>query len=67
MNKPVVGYIAGLTAPKGRPMGPAGALVSAAGESAEEKVEIQRRCGVTVVERPSEYGSTVRTVLAKIS
>ena len=67
MNKPVVGYIAGLTAPKGRTMGHAGAIVSAAGESAEEKVEILRQCGVTVVERPSEFGSTVRTVLAKIS
>jgi malate-CoA ligase subunit alpha len=67
MNKPVVGYIAGLTAPKGRTMGHAGAIVSAAGESAEEKVEILRQCGVTVVERPSEFGSTVREVLATIS
>ena len=62
-----MGYIAGLTAPKGRTMGHAGAIVSAAGESAEEKVEILRQCGVTAVERPSEFGSTVRTVLAKIS
>ena len=67
MSKPVVGYIAGLTAPKGRTMGHAGAIVSAAGESAEEKVEILRQCGVTVVERPSEFGSTVRKVLATIS
>ncbi len=64
MQKPVVGYIAGLTAPKGRTMGHAGAIVSAAGESAAEKVDILRECGVTVVERPSEFGSTVGEVLS---
>lgn len=63
MQKPVVGYIAGLTAPKGRTMGHAGAIVSAVGESAEEKVDILRDCGVTVVERPSEFGSTIRQAL----
>ena len=67
MTKPVVGYIAGLTAPKGRTMGHAGAIVSAAGESAKEKVDILRACGVTVVERPSEFGSTVGQVLAAAS
>ena len=67
MSKPVVGYIAGLTAPKGRTMGHAGAIVSAAGESAEEKVEILRQCGVTAVERPAEFGPTWRKVLATIS
>ena len=67
MIKPVVGYIAGLTAPKGRTMGHAGAIVSAAGESAKEKVDILRACGVTVVERPSEFGSTVGQVLAAVS
>lgn len=64
MQKPVVGYIAGLTAPKGRTMGHAGAIVSAVGESAEEKVDILRDCGVTVVERPSEFGSTIRQALS---
>lgn len=64
MKKPVVGYIAGLTAPKGRTMGHAGAIVSAVGESAEEKVDILRDCGVTVVERPSEFGSTIRQALS---
>ena len=44
MQKPVVGYIAGLTAPKGRTMGHAGAIVSAVGESAKEKVDILRDC-----------------------
>lgn len=65
MSKPVVAYIAGLTAPKGRRMGHAGAIVSSVGESAEEKVQIMRNCGVDVVERPSEFGITVAKVLAK--
>ena len=64
MQKPVVGYIAGLTAPQGRTLGHAGAIVSAVGESAEEKVDILRDCGVTVVERPSEFGSTIRQALS---
>jgi len=63
MFKPVVAYIAGLTAPKGRRMGHAGAIVSSAGESAAEKVEILKECGVTVVERPSEFGNTVAKIL----
>ncbi len=65
MSKPVVAYIAGLTAPKGRTMGHAGAIISTVGESAEEKVAILRDCGVTVVEQPSEFGKTVAEVLAK--
>ena len=63
MKKPVIGYIAGLTAPKGKRMGHAGAIISAFGESAAEKVEILQECGVTIVSRPSEFGTTVRTVL----
>ena len=63
MNKPVIGYIAGLTAPKGKRMGHAGAIISAFGESAAEKVEILQDCGVTIVPRPSEFGSTVKAVL----
>ncbi|MBC8364976.1 MAG: succinate--CoA ligase subunit alpha [Actinobacteria bacterium] len=63
MYKPVVGYIAGLTAPKGRTMGHAGAIVSTVGESAAEKVEILKGCGVTVVERPSEFGEVVGRIL----
>ena len=67
MSKPVLGYIAGLTAPKGRRMGHAGAIVSASGESAAEKVEILRDCGVAVIERPSEFAEGVQSVLAKAS
>ena len=67
MSKPVLGYIAGLTAPKGRRMGHAGAIVSSSGESAAEKVEILRDCGVSVIVRPSEFGSGVAEVLARAS
>ena len=64
MTKPVISYIAGLAAPKGRRMGHAGAIVSAAGESAQEKVEILRSCGITVAPDPSSMGRTVAEVLA---
>ena len=66
MKKPVIGYIAGLTAPKGKRMGHAGAIISAFGESAAEKVEILQECGVTIVSRPSEFGSTVKAALAAL-
>ncbi|MCY4155586.1 MAG: succinate--CoA ligase subunit alpha [Gammaproteobacteria bacterium] len=66
MSKPVIGYIAGLTAPKGKRMGHAGAIISAFGESAAEKVEILQECGVTIVPRPSEFGSTVKAALASL-
>jgi len=59
-------YIAGLTAPKGRVMGHAGAIVSAYGESAIEKVEILKECGVTISKNPSVMGETVKSVLGKI-
>ena len=67
MSKPVVGYVAGLTAPKGRRMGHAGAIISAVGESAAEKVEILQQCGVTVVPNPASFGPVVQEVLAKVS
>ncbi len=63
MKKPVLAYIAGLTAPKGRTMGHAGAIVTSAGESAEEKVEILRAAGVGIIPRPSEFGSAVEAAL----
>ncbi|MBI2969726.1 MAG: succinate--CoA ligase subunit alpha [Gammaproteobacteria bacterium] len=66
MKTPVIGYIAGLTAPKGRRMGHAGAIISAFGESAAEKVEILQECGVTVVPSPAEFGETVKAILAKL-
>ena len=63
MKKPVIGYIAGLTAPKGRVMGHAGAIVSAYGESAVEKVELLKECGLTISKNPSVMGETVKQVL----
>ncbi len=66
MAKPVVGYVAGLTAPKGRTMGHAGAIISAFGESANEKVEILKEAGVAIAQRPSELGATVAEVLGRI-
>jgi malate-CoA ligase subunit alpha len=63
MSKPVVAYIAGLAAPKGRKMGHAGAIVSAAGESAQEKVEILTAAGITVAPDPSSMGETLARVL----
>ena len=65
MHKPVVGYVAGLTAPKGRTMGHAGAIVSTAGESAAEKVQLMRECGVKIVKLPSDFGTTVPKVLRR--
>jgi malate-CoA ligase subunit alpha len=64
MTKPVVAYIAGLAAPKGRRMGHAGAIVSAAGESAQEKVEILSSSGITVASDPSSMGSAMEEALA---
>ncbi|MGY6696163.1 MAG: succinate--CoA ligase subunit alpha [Roseinatronobacter sp.] len=63
MSKPVVAYIAGLSAPKGRKMGHAGAIISAFGESAQEKVEILSAAGITVAPTPSAMGETVAKVL----
>jgi malate-CoA ligase subunit alpha len=65
MTKPVVAYIAGLSAPKGRKMGHAGAIISAFGESAQEKVEILSAAGITVAPNPSAMGETMAEVLAR--
>ena len=66
MSKPVVAYIAGLTAPKGRRMGHAGAIISASGESAAEKVEMLLDLGVTIAPTPAGMGETVAKILAKL-
>lgn len=63
ISKPVVAYVAGLTAPKGRTMGHAGAIISAFGESASEKVEILTAAGVTVAENPAVIGETIARVM----
>ena len=66
MSKPVAAYIAGLSAPKGRKMGHAGAIISAFGESAPEKVEILRAAGVTIAPTPAELGTTMAALLARL-
>ncbi len=63
ITKPVVAYVAGMTAPKGRTMGHAGAIISAFGESASEKVEILTAAGVTVAANPTVMGETIASVL----
>lgn len=65
VTKPVIAYIAGLSAPKGRKMGHAGAIVSTVGESAQEKAEILAAAGVTMAPNPSAMGETVARVLAE--
>jgi malate-CoA ligase subunit alpha len=67
MKKPIIGYIAGLTAPKGRVMGHAGAIVSAYGESAVEKVELLKECGVIISKNPSVMGETVKSALKSMT
>ena len=64
-TKPVVGFIAGETAPKGRTMGHAGAIVSGENESASAKKRIMRECGIHVVDSPAEIGAKMAEVLLK--
>lgn len=61
--KPVVGYIAGETAPKGRTMGHAGAIVGGAEDTAEAKKKIMTECGIHVVDSPAEIGKKVAQIL----
>lgn len=63
MSKPLVSYIAGVSAPRGRRMGHAGAIVSAAADTARAKMERMAELGVQVVENPADIGATVRRVL----
>jgi len=65
MTKPVIGYVAGLTAPKGRRMGHAGAIISAFGDTAAEKAQIMRSAGLVVAPSPAELGTTMAAVLAR--
>lgn len=62
--KPIVGFIAGETAPKGRTMGHAGAIVGGAEDTAEAKKAIMKSCGIHVVDSPAAIGKTVAQVLA---
>ena len=63
-KKPVVGFIAGETAPKGRTMGHAGAIVGGSEDTAEAKKRIMKECGIHVVDSPAQIGAKVAEVLA---
>ncbi|MEO1515297.1 MAG: succinate--CoA ligase subunit alpha [Bacteroidota bacterium] len=64
-TKPVVGFIAGQTAPKGRTMGHAGAIIGGADDTAEAKMRIMAACGIHVVQSPAEIGETMLKALKK--
>jgi len=66
-TKPVVSFIAGATAPKGRTMGHAGAIVGGKADTAEAKKAILRECGVHVVDSPAEIGSAMSQLLKKVT
>ena len=63
MKKPIVGFIAGVTAPAGKRMGHAGALISGGEDTAEAKLEIMEACGFTVTRNPSEMGRLLKGLL----
>jgi succinyl-CoA synthetase alpha subunit len=62
-TKPVIGFIAGQTAPKGRRMGHAGAIIGGKSDTAAAKMEFMRQCGIQVVESPADIGMTVLKAL----
>jgi succinyl-CoA synthetase alpha subunit len=63
MKKPIVGFIAGVTAPPGKRMGHAGALISGGDDTAQAKLEIMEACGIRTTKNPSEMGKLLKTVL----
>ena len=64
-RKPVVGFIAGQTAPPGRRMGHAGAIIGGADDTAEAKMKIMKECGITVVSSPADIGKSMAEVIRK--
>jgi succinyl-CoA synthetase alpha subunit len=65
-KKPVIGFIAGQTAPKGRKMGHAGAIIGGKNDTAAAKMEIMKECGIWVVESPADIGATVYKALKAV-
>ena len=66
VTKPVIGFIAGRTAPPGRRMGHAGAIISGGKGTADEKMKTMKACGIHVVETPAVMGETVKRVLDQL-
>ena len=64
-KKPVVGFIAGKTAPAGRRMGHAGAIIGGKDDTAEAKMKIMDECGIFVVQSPADIGETMKKALLK--
>ncbi len=64
-TKPVVGFIAGQTAPKGRRMGHAGAIIGGKADTAAAKIEVMRTCGIHIVQSPADIGQTVAEALGR--
>jgi succinyl-CoA synthetase alpha subunit len=62
-TKPVIGFIAGQTAPKGRRMGHAGAIIGGRADTAAAKIEIMKECGIHIVQSPADIGITVFNIL----
>lgn len=65
-TKPVIGFIAGQTAPKGRKMGHAGAIIGGKADTAAAKMEIMKNCGIHVVQSPADIGATVKEALEAV-
>jgi succinyl-CoA synthetase alpha subunit len=65
-KKPVVGFIAGQTAPPGRRMGHAGAIIGGSDDTAEAKMKIMRECGIYVVDSPADIGKTMADAMSKL-
>jgi succinyl-CoA synthetase alpha subunit len=63
MRKPVIGFIAGVTAPPGKRMGHAGAIISGGKGTAQEKLAVMEECGMKITRNPSEMGSLLKSVL----
>ena len=65
IKKPIIGFIAGVTAPPGRRMGHAGAIISAGKGGAGDKIEKMKSCGILMAESPAQIGKTLHMKLAR--